>query len=238
MFAQVQARRVTTGMVASYIRTRQEQGAANATINREVTALKRAFNLALWATQSRITVVPRMPMLKEDNVRKNFIEHAQYLTLATHASELWLRTLLELGWRYGWRLGELQALRVRQVNLQERTIRLDVGTTKNREGREVSMTTKVHQLLTECCHGKRPEDYVLTHADDGKPVRDVRWAWQNMCLAAGLATLVCKQCGTAAAKMSNRCPQCRALRKLKYTGADCARPAPQRGQGVAGRWRA
>ena len=42
------------------------------------------------------------------------------------------------------------SLRVRQLDLSARTIRLDVGTTKNDEGREVTMSDAVHTLLQQC----------------------------------------------------------------------------------------
>jgi integrase len=76
-------------------------------------------------------------MLKEDNVRRGFVEDADFDRLAAKATEPWLRTFLELAFTYGWRRGELLGLRVRQLNFAARTMRLDVGTTKNGEGREV-----------------------------------------------------------------------------------------------------
>src|SRR4051812_44969958 len=44
-------------------------------------------------------------------------------------------------------------MRIRQIDLLARTIRLDPGTTKNRDGREVTMTQAVHPLLKACLHG-------------------------------------------------------------------------------------
>jgi integrase len=51
--------------------------------------------------------------------------------------------MFEVGYTYGWRHEELLALRVRQINLSGGTIRLEPGTTKNDQGREVSMTLPV-----------------------------------------------------------------------------------------------
>jgi hypothetical protein len=47
-------------------------------------------------------------------------------------------------------------------NLLAGTIRLEPGTTKNDEGRDVSMTLPVRTLLTQCIHGKAADDYVFT----------------------------------------------------------------------------
>jgi site-specific recombinase XerD len=45
-FGGVYAVEITSNLIASYISWRQEQGAASATINRELAALRRAFRLA------------------------------------------------------------------------------------------------------------------------------------------------------------------------------------------------
>jgi integrase len=111
-------------------------------------------------------------MLKENNTRRGFVEDADFSRLTVEASELWLRAFLELAYTYGWRKGELLQLRVQQVNLANRTIRLDPGTTKNREGREVAMTAKVTELLREAVAGKGPESFVLTRG--GEPVASIR----------------------------------------------------------------
>jgi integrase len=97
--------------------------------------------------------------------------------------------MLETGYNYGWRVSELLNLRVGQIDLVARTIRLDPGTTKNQEGREVTIESgTLLQLLRHCVEGKRPEEQVFTRGD--KPVRDFRKSWQNLCTAAGVPTLL------------------------------------------------
>jgi hypothetical protein len=64
-------------------------------------------------------------------------------------------------------------------NLLAGTIRLEPGTTKNDEGRDVSMTLPVRTLLTQCIHGKAADDYVFTR-EGGTPVRHTQWCAQLM----------------------------------------------------------
>jgi integrase len=176
---------VTSQLVAQYIDSRQQEKAENATINRELAALKRMFNLARQSTPPKVNSVPYIAMLKEDNIRTGFLESKQHDSLAAETGKigLWLRAMFETGYTYGWRHEELLALRVRQVNLMAGTIRLEPGTTKNDEGREVTMTLPVRALLTQCVHGKSPDDHVFTR-EDGTPVRDFRGAWSKACEAA------------------------------------------------------
>jgi hypothetical protein len=62
-------------------------------------------------------------------------------------------------------------MRVTEVDLLVRTLRLEPGTTKNKDGREVTMTDAVYMLLCECVARKQPDDFVFTR-EDGTPVRD------------------------------------------------------------------
>jgi hypothetical protein len=73
------------------------------------------------------------------------------------------------------------------------SIRLDPGTTKNDQGREVVMTQFVRKLLTECIYGKQADDRVFTRAD-GTPVVDFCKTWANVCCAAGVGKLICVKC--------------------------------------------
>ncbi len=212
VFSGTLAANLTTDAITRYTLARQKEGAAYATINRELAALRRAFNFGKRSTPPKVRNVLYIPMLKENNVRKGFVEDADYEKLASHATELWLRTFLELGYTYGWRKRELLGLRVRQINLAHRAIRLDVGTTKNKDGREVAMTAKVAELLRAAIEGKKPDDYVLTR--NGKPVRDFRGAWWKLCVAAELGSFTCLECGDPVTTAKCTCGS----RKRKYAG--------------------
>lgn len=65
-----------------------------------------------------------------------------------------MRSLLAVAYNYAWRKGELLGLRVRQIDLPARTIRLEVGTTKNKNGRLARMTQEVLTLITACVVAK------------------------------------------------------------------------------------
>ena len=65
-FGAVRASAVTTADVRNFILKRQTQGGSNTAINRELTALKRAFSLAVQA--GKILMKPHIPMLAENNV--------------------------------------------------------------------------------------------------------------------------------------------------------------------------
>jgi integrase len=188
-FGELPATQLDSRLLARYIDRRREEHASNATINRELACLKRMYRLACLSTPPRVQRVPHFPHLKETNVRQGFVTCEQYAELVAHCPELWLRAMLETAYQYGWRVSELLNLRVRQVDLQARTIRLEPGTTKNQEGREVTIESgRVLELLRQCVEGKRPEDHVFTRGN--KPISDFRKRWQNLCTAARVPGLL------------------------------------------------
>jgi len=187
-FGGMRAVNVTSEQIARYIDQRRTEDAAPATINKELAALKRMFNLGRKSTPPKVVVVPAFPHLAENNVRQGFLEDGQYDKLIEGA-KLWFRTLVECGATIGWRHQELIELRVKQVDLEHHILRLESGTTKNKEGREAPMTETILQLLTACIEGKGAEDRVFTRAN-GKPVRDFRKTWQNACDRAGVPGLL------------------------------------------------
>jgi integrase len=187
----LRAVQVTSSLVQRYIDKRQEEGAKNATINRELAALKRMFNLGRESTPPKVREVPYIPMLKEDNVRTGFMDMKQHDSLARECAKvgLWLTAVFEVGYTYGWRHEEVLRLKVSQLDFFAKTIRLEPGTTKNDDGREVAMTQPVFELLSRCAAGKGPDDWLFTRTD-GKPVKDFRAAWDKVCLAAGVPGLL------------------------------------------------
>jgi integrase len=205
---------VTSDVLARYVDSRQQAGAQNATINRELAALKRMFSLGAKATPAKVMRMPAFPHLAENNIRLGFLEDGQYTKLVEHCPELWFRAMLEVGRTYGWRSNELKTMRVKQVDLLAHTIRLEPGTTKNREGREVTMTASVYALMKECVGGKGQDDMVFTRKG-GKPIRDFRKTWWSVCVEAGLGRMFCRRCSKPVA--SSRCETCKG-RNLRYEG--------------------
>ena len=64
---------------------RRTSGVSNGEINRELTALKRMFNLAIQA--GKLLQKPHIPFLKEDNVRVGFFERDQFLAVLARLPE-------------------------------------------------------------------------------------------------------------------------------------------------------
>lgn len=124
---------LTTADVRAYVKHRQDAGYANATINRELSALKRMFTLAIQA--GKLLQRPHIPMLVERNVRQGFFERAQFEAVRNRLPPTY-QALVTLAYYTGWRINsELLPLEWHQVDRAAGVIRLEPGTTKNRDGR-------------------------------------------------------------------------------------------------------
>ena len=157
----------------------------------------------MQATPAKLLRLPAFPKLTENNVRKGFLEDSQYAELVEACSQLWFRAMLECGRTYGWRVSELKNLRAEQLDFAERVIRLEPGTTKNGEGREVVMTDAVYTLLQACVIGKAQSDYVFTR-ENGNQVKDFRETWAKACKAAGVPALLFHDLRRTAARKLRR----------------------------------
>lgn len=177
-FGNLRAVEVSSDLVSRYVDQRQQEGAENATINRELACLKRMYHLGQRSTPPKVYRIPAFPRLAESNIRQGFLEDSQYKKLLSACPEVWFLGLVEVARTYGWRVSELLSMRVGQIDLLARTIRLEPGTTKNKDGREVTMTNRVYELLKLCAHGKAAESSLFTRRN-GKAVRDFRGTWDK-----------------------------------------------------------
>jgi integrase len=191
VFGHHRAMQVTTAAVNAYIVARQGEQAANATINRELAALKRAYALATQATPPKLYLRPYIPMLKEDNVRKGFFEREAFEAARRHLPED-LRPLVTVAYITGWRMAdELFPMTWKQVDFAAGTLRLDVGETKNDDGRtfvmvgELRATLEAQRAATEALQRKKGAIIPWVFHRNGRPIRDLHKAWRLACQQAG-----------------------------------------------------
>jgi integrase len=179
---------ITTDVIRQYVVERPAAGASAGTINRELSALRRMFRLAIAAGQ--LYTKPHFPMLRENNARKGFFEPEQFHAVRSHLP-LALRPVVSFAYLTGWRIkSEILPLEWRQVDWQGREVRLDPGTTKNGEGRSFPFTAELEALLRQQLaefERFKKAGTILRRVfhRSGKAIKSFRGAWLAACKKAG-----------------------------------------------------
>jgi integrase len=162
----------------------RKAGVRNATINRELAALKRMFSLAAQSTPPKVAMIPHIPKLKEGNVRQGFFEYLEYLRLLAQLPS-YLKPVLTFGYHTGWRKSEVLGLTWDRVDLKEGTVRLEEGETKNNEGRTIYLNPELKGLL-KIQMAKRHLGCPYVFHRDGHKIVSFQKTWNGACRAAGI----------------------------------------------------
>ncbi len=173
---------ITTDRIKAYAADRQKANAANASINRELAALKRMFSLAV--EDGRLSHSPYIPTLEEDNARQGFLDHGAFVSLRTNLAE-YLRDPIAFLYLSGWRLGEMKALEWRDVDLVGKVVHLRPEISKNKDGRLLPLSGELFEIMDRA-HARRRPDCPFVFHRDGESIGDFRKAWSTACKAAGL----------------------------------------------------
>jgi len=183
-FAGFKVSQITTPHIQSYIETRKVEGAANATINRELSALKRMLNMGARQTPPKVDRVPYIPMLKENNTRKGFFEHGDYLALRDALPD-YLKGFVTFAYKTGWRVSEIEGLTWNQVDRDQGIVKLEPGETKNDEGRTVYLDEELKEVFNRQWESRRKTGklvpYVFPNKEGKDMIKDFRGAWDTAC---------------------------------------------------------
>jgi integrase len=182
---------ITKARLQQYVETRVEEGAAPATVQYELRILSRMFTLAV---PDLLQVRPKFPTIRVENARAGFFEDDEITAVVKHLPDWFTPMVLFLAYT-GWRAGEARGLRWKDVDFKAGSIRLDPGTTKNREGRFFPLAA--HPALESLLRAQDARTREFEH-DHGKVVAwvfhraggqispDYRHWWKAACKEAGL----------------------------------------------------
>jgi len=130
-------------------------------------------------------------MLKEAPPRAGFFEAEQFQGVLRHLRPE-TRPIAIFGYETGWRLREIITLEWRQVDLTEGSVRLDPGTTKNRDGRVVYLSPALLDVLRAQERAtrdlERTKGVIVPWIFHRRGRRILRFlaSWQTACKQAGV----------------------------------------------------
>lgn len=186
LFSMDRALDISTDRIRGYIFQRQSEKASNASINRELSALKRMFSLAVQAR--KLSSKPYIPALAENNARQGFLDHGSFLTLREHLPD-YLKDPITFLYLSGWRVGEMRAMEWRDVDAAGRVIRLRPEVSKNKDGRLLPLRSELLEILKRAYEGRVLECPFVFHRK-GKRIGDFKKAWETARKEAKLGGLL------------------------------------------------
>lgn len=189
------AKDVTEVRIEKYKEARIEAKAAAATVNRELSALARAFRLAY--ERKTVSSVPIIKKLREAAPRQGFVEPADFEAVAAELPE-YLADFVRFSFLTGWRKGEVSTLTWDDVDLPGRSVRLRPEQSKNSEGRLVKLAGDLLALLEKrdklrlfkTKDGTEHSSPLVFHDGQGAELYDFRKAWETAAEKAGRPNLL------------------------------------------------
>ena len=164
-------------------------GVSNGEINRELTALKRMFNLAIQAGSSS-----RSPTSRCSRRTTSGSGSSSAISFGPCCQRLPepVQPVATFAYITGWRIhSEVLSLEWRQVDFAAGEVRLDPGKTKNGEGRTFPMTRELRELLdqqraiTEKLQRRLKVVCPRVFHRAGRPIKSFRVAFRTACTEAG-----------------------------------------------------
>jgi integrase len=145
---------------------------------------------------NKLAPLPVIHKLKVNNIRQGFFEREMFDRVRKLLPPQY-QLAVTVDETYGWRTqSEVLKLEWRQVDLQQGTLRLDPGTTKNDDGRVVYLTSELKTMFAAQREVVRTLERRLGHAipyvfvhvgkhHEGKRIQDFKKAWKTACRKAG-----------------------------------------------------
>ncbi len=195
-FGRSRAREITTSEVKRYTIRRREAGAADATIAKELNALRRMLRLAVEDRRLLPTDIPKITVPRPRNARQGFLDPDEFAEF--HARHLapypYLQPMARFTYATGWRKGEVLGLLWRKVHQSkpgaDTRIVLDASDVKEQQARVLVLApgSAGYQAIEEARVHRRPDCPHVFHRD-GKPIRDFYGAWRKAAATFGRPNL-------------------------------------------------
>jgi integrase len=157
---------VTAVRLDEYARARLQSGAARQTVNNELSALRRAFNLAI--DKGILATAPKIKLAKVENAREGFFEDDDFAAVLLELPadfQLVIRLLRVTGWRVMEALG----LTWDRVDWERQGIRLSARQTKGKKARlfPFGLAPDLKSVLEAAWQGR---ESAFVFQRNGKPI--------------------------------------------------------------------
>lgn len=169
-------------MVEEYKSKRLSAGLKNSSVNRELSCLRKIFNVAIdWGKASE-NPVRKVKFLSESScIRERVLDEDEEDRLIKEATSF-LKPILLVALQTGMRKSEV--LNMMWQNIDFTTEEIRIVQSKSGKGRIIPMTSTLMSLLQTLKFQNGNSDYVFVNPGTGKPYVDITKAFSRACREA------------------------------------------------------
>jgi integrase len=187
-FDGLKARDVNGAVIAKYIAERQAAEMANGSINRELSALKRAFSIAVQ--QDRLSGAPYIKLLAESTPRQGFVRPGDLDRLVSHLpADLW--DYARFAYATGARKDAIASLVWADIDRERQLITFPAEHDKAKTTRTISYAgvPVLFEVIERRWKARIPITPHVFHRA-GRKIQRFTKSWRRACTAAGLHGLL------------------------------------------------
>jgi len=160
---------------------------SKSTVNREITIMKRMFNVAIDWGHAETNPVQKVKLFSEKDTQKERILTDEEELNLLKACPKYIRPIVETALNTGMRRGEIFNLKWEQVDLDEMTI--TVLYTKSGKNRTIPINSRLHQILLEQEEKSIQSPLVFPNPDTRRPFVDIKKSFKSACDKANIKDL-------------------------------------------------
>jgi integrase len=173
---------ITTPMIKKYTTGRTSEAAA-ATVNKELSFLRRAFRLGQQHEPPLVQRIPHIRMLPVDNAREGIIAHELYRSIRDSLPS-YARIAFVISFHTGSRKGEIGKILLKKIDLKAKRIELPGRTTKNKKPRFLPIYGDMAAELSMAISLAHPDCPFLVQ-EKGRRIQDWEKSWATAVALAG-----------------------------------------------------
>jgi len=184
-FGKFYLQNITPLLIEKYKQKRLSDGIKPASVNREMSVLKRSFNLAITWKMTKENPVKEVRFLRQPEPRERILSEEEEKKLL-EMSTMHLKPIILTALRTGMRKNEIVNLKWEQVDLHHKEI--DVIKTKSGKKRIIPINEDLYGLFVSLYNQNKGSEFVFQYADlktgEIKHIRYFRRAFENACRRA------------------------------------------------------
>ncbi len=186
-FGRLELQDITPLEIEKYRARRLDEGVSKSTVNREITILKKMFNLAIdWNYAQQNPVLKVKLYSEKDTMKERILTDEEENKLLCECPDF-LKPIIITGLHTGMRRGEILNLEWARVDLAKRTIL--VKHTKGGKDRLLPINETLFSALSSLTSHDGNGPWVFPNPATGKPYTEIKKSYKEACRRAGITGL-------------------------------------------------